>query len=729
MADLAVPIGEAVFASIDVASATTTSIGATEEWRVRITGTTTITSFGTGVNKIRFVTFAAALTLTYNGTSLILEGGASITTAAGDTCIAMSDSSSNWTVSSYRRANGHPLITGQATIASDTTTELGSVLAQSLSVTGTTTITGFGSTAPTGALKFLTFTGALTLTHNATSLILPTEANITTRAGDTAIVQHEGSGNWRCLSFQRKEGPAVVLRASGDRIGIGAAADGSFQLNVGGDGKAQFGTLVRVPNGSVSAVSVAIGAADRGVYATGSALRGAVAGVDMWEASANEFLVERDAGIDVTIGRYENSASAAIQTFNRSRGTKASKSALNQSDIIGTTRYKGRGSSADVTAASWSWSITEPTPSDAAMGARFSLSMCAVGSASLTEFWRGEHATGLSMFGANVVIDQNRHFRLRSYTVAGLPSASPAGQMVFASDDGAGVIAVSDGSNWVRGSVPDVQTFTADGTWTKPSWCTNSHMVCIEGVGGGGGGGSGRRGASLSARCGGGGGAGGAYTRVEIPASALGATETVTIGQGGAGGAAQTVNDTNGNTGTAGTNTTVGSVFTALGGNAGVGGTATAGTGGTFVVGSDTGLNGGAAGASGAATGNITPGSGFGGRGGAGGGGIDNANVERAGGNGGHESPGDPSLSAAPTGGAAGGANAGGVGPAMVANYPYGGGSGAGGGGSRTTAGGAGGAGGLYGGAGGGGGASENGNNSGAGGDGADGIVRITVYR
>ena len=41
------------------------------------------------------------------------------------------------------------------------------------------------------------------LTHNATSLILPGGANISTAAADTAIMVSEGSGNWRCLAYQR----------------------------------------------------------------------------------------------------------------------------------------------------------------------------------------------------------------------------------------------------------------------------------------------------------------------------------------------------------------------------------------------------------------------------------------------------------------------------------------------------------------------------------------------
>lgn len=90
--------------------------------------------------------------------------------------------------------------TGADTIASATTTDLSTVEGQYVTVTGTTTITGLG-TAKAGWIKVLKFSGALTLTHNATSLILRTGANRTTVAGDVMGVVSEGSGNWRELFY------------------------------------------------------------------------------------------------------------------------------------------------------------------------------------------------------------------------------------------------------------------------------------------------------------------------------------------------------------------------------------------------------------------------------------------------------------------------------------------------------------------------------------------------
>lgn len=84
---------------IDIASATTTDIGATGSSNLRVTGTTNITSFGTASNGTRrTLRFAAALTLTYNATSLILPGAKSLVTYPNLIVEAVSLGSGNWIV-------------------------------------------------------------------------------------------------------------------------------------------------------------------------------------------------------------------------------------------------------------------------------------------------------------------------------------------------------------------------------------------------------------------------------------------------------------------------------------------------------------------------------------------------------------------------------------------------------------------------------------------------------
>lgn len=57
---------------------------------------------------------------------------------------------------------------------------------------------------------------------------------------------------------------------------------------------------------------------------------------------------------------------------------------------------------------------------------------------------------GALLVGSTAVIDTNRHFRLRSYTVATLPTATVQ-QMIYVSDETGGAIpAFADGTNWRR---------------------------------------------------------------------------------------------------------------------------------------------------------------------------------------------------------------------------------------------------------------------------------------
>ena len=89
-------------ASVSIASAATTDIGVQNTANVEISGTTTITSFGTNYNGPRFLRFTGALVLTHS-TALNLPGAANITTAVGDTAIAIpNQGASGWNVVNYQ---------------------------------------------------------------------------------------------------------------------------------------------------------------------------------------------------------------------------------------------------------------------------------------------------------------------------------------------------------------------------------------------------------------------------------------------------------------------------------------------------------------------------------------------------------------------------------------------------------------------------------------------------
>lgn len=94
------------------------------------------------------------------------------------------------------------------TLASATSTAIGAAASNNIIITGSTTITSFDTIAD-GATRQVVFSGALTLTHNAASLILPTANNIITATGDVATFLSLGAGNWRCVAYQRANGTSI----------------------------------------------------------------------------------------------------------------------------------------------------------------------------------------------------------------------------------------------------------------------------------------------------------------------------------------------------------------------------------------------------------------------------------------------------------------------------------------------------------------------------------------
>jgi hypothetical protein len=171
----------------------------------------------------------------------------------------------NWLTVGYIDATNHlwtPVVGGNAatTVSSATTANLcgtsgASPIGAYLTISGTTTITGLGSNCVVGQMKVITFSGILTFTYNATSLIMPTSANITTAAGDVAIVVYLGSGNWKVVAYLPISGSAL----SSAGLNIGSSALGNSALGFGFAVNSQLHTSV----GS-SALTVALCVANSG---------------------------------------------------------------------------------------------------------------------------------------------------------------------------------------------------------------------------------------------------------------------------------------------------------------------------------------------------------------------------------------------------------------------------------------------------------------------------------
>jgi hypothetical protein len=155
-----------------------------------------------------------------------------------------------------------------ADVASAGTVSLGE--GGSFHITGTATITDIDpATDKAGRFFVLTFDGSLTLTHNASTLILPTGANIQTAAGDTAIFVSEGSDVVRCVGYQRADGswlaPRIQSVASSatvtptfanDQVNVTAQAAALALANPTGTAQDGFGISIRIKdNGTARAIS------------------------------------------------------------------------------------------------------------------------------------------------------------------------------------------------------------------------------------------------------------------------------------------------------------------------------------------------------------------------------------------------------------------------------------------------------------------------------------------
>ena len=77
-------------------------------------------------------------------------------------------------------------------------------------VTGTTSFAAF--TVAANRHFTLQFDGALTMTHHATNLDLPGEADITTAAGDVAEFFSTGADTVQCLNYTKADGSAVKIK-------------------------------------------------------------------------------------------------------------------------------------------------------------------------------------------------------------------------------------------------------------------------------------------------------------------------------------------------------------------------------------------------------------------------------------------------------------------------------------------------------------------------------------
>lgn len=98
-------------------------------------------------------------------------------------------------------------------------------------ITGTTTITDIDfTTAKDGRMAVLEFDGALTLTHNGTTLNLPGGKDIVTAAGDRATIVQDSGDNIHVVAYQRAAG----VPSGGVNLGTAVASTSGASIDFTG---------------------------------------------------------------------------------------------------------------------------------------------------------------------------------------------------------------------------------------------------------------------------------------------------------------------------------------------------------------------------------------------------------------------------------------------------------------------------------------------------------------
>ena len=235
----------------NLASASTTDIGAQNTNFLRITGNTTITSFGTNYRGPRFLVFEGAVTLT-NSSTLVLPGGANITTAAGDVLIAIPGATlgtaDKWIVATYqasatvtpnaggfgfrnRLINANPIINQRGYVSGTATTTANQytldrwrVVTSGQNISWTDSGFTRTVTCPAGGLEqviedknieggtfVLSWTGTATATVNGTAVAkngtftLPANTNATVRFSSGTLSNPQLEAGTVATPFERRD--------------------------------------------------------------------------------------------------------------------------------------------------------------------------------------------------------------------------------------------------------------------------------------------------------------------------------------------------------------------------------------------------------------------------------------------------------------------------------------------------------------------------------------------
>lgn len=176
-------------------------------------------------------------------------------------------------------------------------------------ITGTTTIVSIGMGAK--QLKILFFQGALTLTYNATSLILPTAQNVALPANSVGIFVSDASGNVTCISLLRGDGLGVTANHATLGIGYTTGSGGTVTQAT----SRTTGVTLNKINGQITTTSTSLAA---GASATFTVTNSAIAATDVVNVSIKSGQTNKETSAHVTAVA---AGSFDITIFNRHAST------------------------------------------------------------------------------------------------------------------------------------------------------------------------------------------------------------------------------------------------------------------------------------------------------------------------------------------------------------------------------------------------------------------------
>lgn len=222
-------------------------------------------------------------------------------------------------------------------------------------------------------------------------------------------------------------------------------------------GSTMTGAL-QVPAGAAATPGLRVGDADTGFYQTAGHLLTAIDGVNVADllptglvfisSAAFSLDIHANAGANIQSHRYSTDATGVNVKMRKARGTKAASTIVAVNDTLGQFTASAYDGAAFQDVSFLRTVVVEPVPAVGSLGSRILALVAPLAAVTPSEIVRLEHATGLSMFGANPVINASRHHVNRSYTVATIPAVGAAGEVIFISDKDSGSFAWSDGTQW-----------------------------------------------------------------------------------------------------------------------------------------------------------------------------------------------------------------------------------------------------------------------------------------